>query len=109
MTESALERRCAVAAKRAGGELIKILPWSLRGLPDRLLIMPLGSYVWLEFKAPDGRLTPLQGFWERRLGQLGCEHRVIRSWEEFDEVLAELVPEQDDPRAMGWVDDRGRP
>ncbi len=86
--ESTLERRCVKAAKAAGGELIKLLPWALRGLPDRLLVMPGGRHVWVEFKAPEGRLTPLQRYWYTRLENLGCTYQVIDTFEDFERLLA---------------------
>jgi hypothetical protein len=88
--EATLERRCVKAAKAAGGELIKMLPWAVRGLPDRLLIMPGGLHTWIEFKAPDGRLTPLQRYWYVRLENLGCEYAVVTTWEEFERLLKDV-------------------
>ena len=88
MSESALERRCVKAAKAAGGELIKLLPWAVRGLPDRLLIMPGGLHTWIEFKAPEGVLTPLQRYWYTRLENLGCDYQVIREFSEFERLLS---------------------
>ena len=85
--EATLERRCIKAARAAGGELIKLLPWALRGLPDRLLLLPGGLVVFIEFKAPEGSLTRLQGYWRARLGQLGCRHAVVKTWEEFEALL----------------------
>jgi hypothetical protein len=87
MSESALERRCVRAARVAGGELLKVLPWAISGLPDRLLILPGGAHTWIEFKAPKGLLTPMQQHWRDRLLYLGCDHRVVRSWEDFEAAL----------------------
>ena len=86
--EATLERRCVRATRAAGGELLKMLPWAVRGLPDRLLLLPGGWSCWVEFKAPDGRLTPLQEDWERRLKEVGQRHAVVRTWEEFEDLLA---------------------
>ena len=85
--ESALERRCVKMARDAGGELIKLHPWTVRGLPDRLLVMPDGVVAFVELKAPEGRLTPLQEWWRDRLVELGHRHLVIDDIEQFEAVL----------------------
>jgi hypothetical protein len=107
MSEAALERRCAKVARLAGGKLIKVLPWLNTGLPDRILIMPGGWIVFMEFKAPIGRLRAKQKWWQDWLTSKGCNHAVIRSMGEFEEWM--YPPESEDPYDMGWVDDRGRP
>jgi len=89
--EATLERRCVKAAKAAGGELIKLLPWSVRGLPDRLLVMPGGVIVWVEFKAPTGHLTSLQAYWKHRLESLGHRYEVVRDWEGFKFLLSKIA------------------
>ena len=89
--EATLERRCARAAKAAGGDLIKLLPWALRGLPDRLLVLPGGLTVWCEFKAPTGRLTSLQAYWKHRLESLGHRYEVVRDWEGFQSLLSKIA------------------
>ncbi len=108
--EATLEKRCVKRARQEGGELLKLLPWLASGLPDRLLLLPKGVIAFVEFKAPDGRLTPLQVWWKDRLEKLGFVHEVIRSVDEFDDLLIQLTdPPSDDPRENGWVGDNGLP
>jgi hypothetical protein len=56
--ESKIERQCKLLAKEHGCLLLKIE--KQRGWPDRLLVCPNGSMMFLEFKRPGGSLSPLQ-------------------------------------------------
>lgn len=97
--EATLERQCVRLARTRGGELLKLVPAHVRGLPDRLLLMPGGRGGFVELKSPQGRLTPLQRFWQTRLRELGFRYSVIRSIEEFN-LLLDLVsfePESKSP------------
>lgn len=87
--EANLEQQCVALTKRAGGLMLKLLPWLVRGLPDRILLLPGGWIAFIELKAPEGRLTLLQGWWQRKLTDLGFRHRVVRTLVEFDAVLEE--------------------
>lgn len=48
-----------------------------RGWPDRLFILPSGRVVWIEFKRPGGKLTPLQEAIHAKLEALGHHVHVI--------------------------------
>jgi hypothetical protein len=85
--ESTLEKACLKAAKAAGHEFIKLHPWTVRGLPDRMLITKYGTIAFVELKAPDGVLTEMQKFWRDRLSMLGCRYVCLKSLEEFRGLL----------------------
>jgi hypothetical protein len=53
------------------------------GWPDRQILLGKGRHVWVEFKTPTGRLTPLQEAVHRDLRSNGDEVHVIRSTREF--------------------------
>lgn len=77
--ESAFQRKA-----KANGWLTQKLDTGKisRGWPDRLIILPNGGVVFVEFKTPRGKLSPLQ---EHRIGQLreyGQNVYVCRSWQE---------------------------
>lgn len=74
MNESTIENAVVRRLQRRGIRTLKLNLQSNRGWPDRLVILPKGQVVWLEFKVPKGRLTKLQEYvhdWLRRQG-----HRV---------------------------------
>lgn len=66
---------------------MKLLPWLLRGLPDRLLVLPGGWIAFVEFKASKGALEKLQIWWRDRLQGMGCRWYEVRDWDQFQAVL----------------------
>ena len=85
--EVSLEKRCKKAVEARGGLFIKLLPWSLKGLPDRLAILPGGVIWFVELKAKGGAPSPLQLRWEAKLRKLGCNYLRTDSFEVFSESL----------------------
>lgn len=92
MRESVIERRLVEGVKNLGGKAYKLLP-SEGGLPDRLCVFPGGRIVFVELKAPGGRVTRLQGYQQRVLKHLGCEVRVLASFEAVDSFLSAMAVE----------------
>lgn len=74
------------------GRLLKWVSPGESGVPDRILILPKGRVMFLEFKKPGGRLSPRQQLWMRRLEVLGHEARVIGSMDEARGFLNEIAP-----------------
>lgn len=85
--EQTIERRCKYAAENNGGEWVKLLPFAVTGLPDRMLLLPGRWIAFVETKSPTGRLRPRQEWWKRRLTELGFHYVVIRYWYEFEALL----------------------
>ena len=85
--EVSLEKRCKAAVEARGGMLWKLLPWPLKGIPDRLAILPGGVIWFVELKASGGRASALQLRWEIKLRRLGCNYLRTSSFEEFSESL----------------------
>lgn len=74
-SEAALERKVVRdAAVKHGIPSIKLNGRGETGWPDRLFLMPLGLGVFIEFKAPGGRLSPKQRVKIELLDKIG--HRV---------------------------------
>ena len=68
MRESQIERAVCLYARSAGMMAYKFVSPGRAGVPDRIFLTPHGGVFFVEFKAPDGKLRPLQE----------NEHRVIR-------------------------------
>lgn len=85
-TEASIERHSRDIA-RAGGHVLLKLHHTVSGFPDRLLILRGGGTVFIEFKAPRGRLSPVQEYWAATLVLMGQRFELVRSVAEFREVL----------------------
>lgn len=87
MRERDVERALIKRVKQAGGEVRKLAWIGRRGAPDRLVMLP-GRYLFVELKAPGGRVSRLQDLEHRRLRDAGFDVRVVWKIEDIDEVLA---------------------
>lgn len=86
MLERDIERYLVAEVRKRGGEAYKFTSPAMRGVSDRLVVMP--GVVWfVELKTPAGRLTPLQERFRDRMLQLLQRHVVLRSKEEVDRWL----------------------
>ena len=88
--EAYTERHCRVLAEHRGGILLKLSPFGVAGIPDRILLWPGGIVVFIEFKAQGKYLKPLQKFWRDRLCRLGFRVELFRSTAEFKSLLDSL-------------------
>jgi hypothetical protein len=84
--ESEIERSAASYAKKLGMMTYKLESRRVAGWPDRLFIWK--GHVWfIEFKARDGNLTPLQRHIINDLKAHGASVFVVYSIEAAKEVL----------------------
>ena len=84
--ESVIERAAAAYAKKLGMMTYKLESRRVAGWPDRLFVWK--GHVWfIEFKALDGRLTPLQKHIIDELEDHGATVYVVCSIEAAKEVL----------------------
>jgi hypothetical protein len=79
MIEQRLEQTLRKLVERQGGRAIKFTGWS--GAPDRIVLFPGGRVVFVEMKAPGGKVRPLQKKRHQQLKALGFEVWVIDSLE----------------------------
>lgn len=71
MREKDIERKLIAEVKKAGGLALKLVSPGFDGIPDRLLLLPIGKLAFVECKAPDKTLRPLQEKRKRQLESLG--------------------------------------
>lgn len=84
--EADLEKWCREQATKSGGYLLKWVSPGNKGVPDRILLMPY-HVAFLEFKTLKAPLEPLQEVWRARILKLGHDHYVVRSRDQFMEIL----------------------
>lgn len=85
--ERDIERALVRAVKAAGGEVRKLAWVGRRAAPDRLVKLPDKQPMFVELKAPGGRLSRLQEVEHRRLRAIGLDVRVIWRMEDIEGVM----------------------
>ena len=86
MREADLDRKCHEEAALRGGKLIRLRP-PPAGVCDRLLLMPRGHLIFIEFKTLTGRVQPAQRDFMADLTRMRVPHRVMRTFDEFVALL----------------------
>lgn len=88
MRERDVERALIKRVKEAGGAVRKVAWIGRRGAPDRLVLIPGRTPVFVELKAPGGRISRLQSVEHRRLREAGCKVLIVWKIEEIEKVFA---------------------
>ena len=91
MREKSIETYLRRAVQRRGGLALKQDWVSVRGAPDRLVILPGNQLVFVELKAPGQKPKPHQWRLHRKLRLLGVRVEVIDSKEQVDALLNEIT------------------
>ena len=73
--ESKIEADLRKWVHSQGGECLKWVSPGRVGVPDRILLFPGGDILFVEVKTKEGKLSPMQVRFHKRLRQLGF--RVI--------------------------------
>lgn len=96
--EASIEDYLRARVADLGGVCIKLSPVGLRGVPDRLIVLP-GRVIFVELKRPKGGvIAALQHWWRDRLIALGCEHQYVKTRAEVDALLGETTCEKTNTR-----------
>jgi hypothetical protein len=79
-SEKTIEKKLNKSVKDIGGWVIKLLPFLINGLPDRLVLYK-GRAIFVELKSTGKEPEPLQLAIHRKLKRYGFEVHVIDSSE----------------------------
>lgn len=90
MIEKYIEQKLVKAVKEMGGISPKFVSPGLDGVPDRLVLLPMGRIAFVECKAPGKTLRALQEKRKRQLESLGFLVYCIDGVEQIEEVLSEM-------------------
>jgi hypothetical protein len=97
MLESTIEDTLRKGVIALGGLCLKFTPEGKTGVPDRIVALPDGRTIYVELKAPGGRVSPMQAYIHEELRKRKHDVRVLKSKVEvlefLDEVQASLVPD----------------
>ena len=91
MLEKEIEKKFALAVKRAGGIAPKFVSPGFAGMPERLVLLPDGVIAFAELKAPGQKPRPLQEARHRLLRRLGFRVYVIDSEDQIGGMLHEIL------------------
>ena len=84
MLEKTVEKYFVKTVKSMGGKAYKFRSPSNRGVADRLAVMPNGVVWFVELKAPNGELSPLQELFAKDMQALGHKYACLWSKEDVD-------------------------
>ena len=90
MREKTVESKLVKAVKSMGGLAPKFISPGLDGVPDRLVLLPGGKMAFIELKAPDKNLRPLQVRRKRQLESLGFLVYCMDRPEQIGVILSEI-------------------
>lgn len=90
MRERFIEKKLVDAVKKRGGLAPKFVSPGLDGMPDRIVLFPMGRIAFVELKAPGGKMRPLQVKRKRQLEGLGFSVYCIDDVGQIDGVLKEI-------------------
>lgn len=90
MREREIEQKLIDAVKAQGGVCWKFVSPGTAGVPDRIILMPMGRIAFVEVKAPGERPRKLQLARHRLLRRLGFKTFVLDNPEQIGGILDEI-------------------
>ena len=84
MLEKQIEAYLVKRVKALGGVAYKFTSPAHRGVADRVVCLPGGVVWFIELKAPDGRLSPLQKVFADEMARMNQNYCVLWSKEDVD-------------------------
>ena len=90
MNEKFIEKKLVEAVKKMGGLAPKFVSPGLDGVPDRLVMLPMARFAFVELKAPGKKMRPLQVRRKRQLERLGFSVYCIVCIEQIGVILDEI-------------------
>lgn len=91
MREKTLERKLVQAVKAMGGIAPKFISPGFYGMPDRLVMLPLGRIAFVEVKQHGEKPRPLQEARHGMLRRLGFKVYVLDDAGQIESLLSEVV------------------
>ena len=89
-TESEIERYFVWTVERMGGVHYKFRALNCKGVSDRIACLPNGQTWFVELKAPNGRLSPLQKKFAADMQRLNQNYACLWRKSEIDEWASNL-------------------
>lgn len=93
MLEREIEKKLVDGVRKLGGRAYKFVSPGNDGVPDRIVVLPGISPVFVELKTETGRLSSLQNVQIKKLKDLGQDVRVLYGLEDVKRFLEEIQNE----------------
>lgn len=90
MREKIIEQKLVTAVKKHGGICPKFVSPSFDGMPDRLVLLPVGRFAFVEVKAPGEKPRPLQLARHGMLQKLGYRVYVLDAVNQIEKIVCEI-------------------
>lgn len=89
--EKQIENEFVLYATKFGAKVVKFNDQSTTGAPDRIVFLPGGKVFFIEFKKPNGVVSPKQDAYHRTLHRLGFGIHTCYSFNQAKEVFDHYV------------------
>lgn len=90
MQEKYIEQKLVVAVKSMGGMALKFVSPGVDGMPDRIVLLPMGRIAFVECKATGKKMRPLQNKRKKQLKALGFLVYCLDDIEQIGGILSEI-------------------
>ncbi len=90
MQEKYIEQKLVVAVKSMGGIAPKFVSPGIDGMPDRIVLLPMGRIAFVECKATGKKMRPLQNKRMKQLEALGFLVYCLDDIEQIGGILSEI-------------------
>ena len=90
MREKEIEKKLTMVVKKLGGICPKFVSPGFDGMPDRIVLLPMGRFGFVEVKASGKKPRPIQISRHRLLQRLGFKVYVLDSEEQIRGILDEI-------------------
>lgn len=87
LSEKEIEKKFCETAKALRLYPVKMTDLSRRGAPDRMVLCPMGSVFFVEFKRPGANPTIAQDRYHEFLADLGFNVHICDSMNRINEIL----------------------
>lgn len=92
MRESSIESKLVRMVRERGGLCFKFVSPGNPGVPDRIVITPVGRTVYVELKTEAGRLAAIQKWQHEELRKRGADVRTLKGLEQVKAFVEEVFP-----------------
>lgn len=90
MQEKYIEKKLVAAVKSMGGIAPKFVSPGIDGMPDRIVLLPMGRIAFVECKATGKKMRPLQNKRKKQLEALGFLVYCLDDIEQIGGILSEI-------------------